>query len=62
MTFSQDGNFDILDIVASITMMTTGILPDPTVSVDCYIATVDMNSDNEMNILDMVAMTKVLTG
>jgi len=58
--FNQDGNFNVLDIVASITMMTTGVVPDASVSVDCYIATIDMNSDGEMNVLDMVAMTKTL--
>jgi len=41
-------------------MMTTGVVPDASVSVDCYIATIDMNSDGEMNVLDMVAMTKTL--
>lgn len=60
--FNQDGEFDVLDVVSSITMMTTDVLPDITIPLDCYIDTVDLNEDGEMNVLDLTLMTKKIAG
>ena len=58
----QDGEFDVLDVVSSITMMTTDVLPDITIPLDCYIDTADLNEDGEMNVLDLTLMTKKIAG